>query len=786
MNTQTEEYYQVLNNIEKSLPEMAIETAEALLEETFQIKPVRLKWYLVKAQVMLKKGTPVEEIIEFLSDKCAPWYDYDNVNEYFEMLSELSKYKGDILESKRYRYKENKMNLYFHGGEDKNHAMDAERKKLVLEMEKQGEWQQEQIERLRDLYYISGNIYLYLLWQTVINRLFDAEALVHEWILKKFNVGYYYERLLNDIEETFVVMASNEAEEKECQLIARALKSLKKQAIVFSAPVLWEENEDIKDAVLKSVESIAQKEDYMTATVYYLETPEGRRDSKKELLEYVERSYSPSGVVMILGSGILIDQTAMDNRMKPKFERLTDVEADYMEENMAVARYGDYLAYISNIYLTSKEEVKKDLYKKPTCRFSIIIPCRNAGNTLYYTLKTCLNQSFQGEYEIVISDNSDRAWGADTPTYQICQKLNDSRIKYYRAPRDLSLMKNFEYGYLKAEGEFLLSMGADDGILPWALEELDSIITEYPQRPVWLWHEAFYKWAEVNNNIMAGSGKAILNVENAYEKGSPNIFQYATQGIFQKAFTQYAYMYYLPQIYHNSGIRREYLATLYEKTGVLWAGISQDMCMAVTVANVEQELGFIDNLLTITGISNASIGANCRSGTIDLEQETMEKKMQKTFSQGWHVQGYMERLFPIIGTEFAGLYACIMYAFAIGAIPEQVLEEADAKVMYEKIIRENDKKNILFDSILHRIRYAVSLQGEELLEWFDNNFYYQCLIPESVKKEDMNRSKEEYNESIVINNQMIGAEKGSIKDVYEVSLFLEKFFAKENRNGESV
>ena len=42
MKTQTEEYYQVLNNIENSLPEMAIETAEALLEETFQLEPVRL------------------------------------------------------------------------------------------------------------------------------------------------------------------------------------------------------------------------------------------------------------------------------------------------------------------------------------------------------------------------------------------------------------------------------------------------------------------------------------------------------------------------------------------------------------------------------------------------------------------------------------------------------------------------------------------------------------------------------------------------------------------------
>lgn len=752
MRTQTEDYYKVLNNIEESLQGMEIETAEALLEETFQIKPVRLKWYLVKARVMMKKGIPAEEIMEFLSDKCAPWYDYENVDEFFQMMSELSKEKGDVLESERYCYKANRMNLYFHGGEDKNHAVNAERKELVAQLEKQSEWQLQQLERVRDLYYISGNIYLYLLWQTVINSLFRKEDTVYDWIWKKFNVGYYYERLLSEIEEVFVVMASDETEEMDCRLTVRALKKLGKQAMFVLVPVLQEENGDIK-----------------------------------ELLEDIEHSQSPSGVVMVMGSGMLLDQIAMESRMKPKFERLTDVEADYMEDNMAVARYGDYLAYISNIYRTSKEQIKSDLYKKPSCRFSIIIPCRNAGETLYYTLKTCLNQSFQGDYEVVVSDNSDRAWGTDTPTYRICQKLNDSRIKYYRAPNDLSLMKNFEYAYLKAEGEFLLSMGADDGILPWALEELDSIITEYPQRPIWLWHEAFYKWSEVSDHIMNGSGKAVLNVANEYEKGSPHVFQYATKNIFQKAFTQYAYMYYLPQIYHNSGIRREYLGTLYEKTGVLWAGISQDMCMAVTVANVETELGFIDNLLTITGISNASIGANCRSGNTDLEQEVLEKKMQKTFSQGWHVQGYMERLFPIIGTELAGLYSCIMYGFAVGVIPEKVIEEADAKVMYEMIIKENDKKNILFDSIIHRIRYAVSLQGEELLQWFDDNFYYQCLTPENVKKEQKQKAQEEmYSENIVIKNQRIAAEVGSIKDVYETSLFLEEFFAKENRKGESV
>lgn len=786
MTAQIEEYYGVLNNIEQSLPGLDIETAETLMEETFQIKPVRLKWYLVKAQVMIKKGIPTEEIIEFLSDKCAPWYDYDNVDEYLELLSTLSRTKGDLLESERYMYKLNKMKWYFHGGEDKNVSLNNEREAIVRVLGNQSEWKIEQVERLRDLYYISGNIYLYLLWQLVSNYLFRKEEQVCEWILKKFNVGYYYERLFSHVEDVFVIMISNEMDENDCRLAARALKVLGKQVVVFSKPVIWEKDADIKSAVLRSLESIEQGSTYTSATVYYIETLEGRRESRKELLEYIERSGSSDGVVMVLGSGLLLDQTAMDNSMKPKFERLTEVEADYMEENMAVGRYGDYLSYISNIYKASRKQMEEGLYKKPTCRFSIIIPCRNAGDTLYYTLKTCLNQSFEGDYEIVISDNSDRTWGNNTPTYQICQKMNDNRIKYYRAPRDLSLMKNFEYAYLKAEGEFLISMGADDGILPWALEELDSIITEYPQRQVLLWHEAFYKWAEVDNNIMDGAGKAILNVSTKYQKGSPKMFQYATGEIFRKSITEYGFMYYLPQVYHNSGIRREYLATLYEKTGVLWAGISQDMCMAVTIANVEKKLCFIDNLFTITGISNASIGANCRSGNTDLKQEVIEKKMQKTFSQGWRVQGYMERLFPIIGTELAGLYSCIMYAFAVGVIPEQVLEEVDAKVMYEKIMLENDKKNILYDSIIHRIRYAVSLQGEEMLRWFDDKFYYQCLTPERIKNENVQKQQAAYEECITIVNQKIQAEQDSISDVYKVSLFLEKYFTEKNGNGEYI
>ena len=43
----------------------------------------------------------------------------------------------------------------------------------------------------------------------------------------------------------------------------------------------------------------------------------------------------------------------------------------------------------------------------PVCDFSIVIPVRNAVDTLRHTLQTCLAQDYTGSYEIVLSDNSD-------------------------------------------------------------------------------------------------------------------------------------------------------------------------------------------------------------------------------------------------------------------------------------------------------------------------------------------------------------------------------------------
>ncbi len=778
--TQMDQYHAILENIEENLPYLDVDALNKTLEAAFTIKPVRLKWYLVKAKLMLKEKKPVDEIIKFLSNKCVPCYLYDYVDEYLELMSILSQIKGDYLEEQRYLYQLQKMKKEFLGIEAGCDIIEKEIVRLQEELTHETVFSKELMKELAHLYYISGNIYLYLLWSTVAKEAYGSLKEENwEWILEKLNVEYYFERLTKE-DGTFVVITTSSKDDLQCLLAAKALKALGKKVFVLNRPTIWEGNSNKEQLILASIKSVEERDGIQYASVYYLHTEDSYMDTRGALLEYIAEKGTENGLVTVLASGLLIDQMAMEKEMKPRLERLTESDGDYLEENIAVGRFGNYLAYIGNIYQTSKEEVESALYKKPSCRFSLIIPCRNAGETLYYTLKTCLYQTFQGDYEIIVSDNTEMDWEGKTPTYKICQRLQDPKIKYYRTPRNLSLMKNFEYAYLKAEGEFLISMGADDGILPWALEELNTIIEKDPTRPIWLWNEAFYKWADVDDRLMPGAGNTILVCGVGYKKGSNSSYFYSPKGVFMDSFSHFEKMYFLPQLYHNSGIHRSYLATLYEKTGVLWAGYSQDICMAVTIANVEEELAFIENVFTITGISNVSIGANCRVGNHELTQVSMIEKMKKTFVQGWRVPGYLERLFPIVDSQIGGLYACILYAHGIGAVPDEVLERADFRAMYERVLLELDKQDILFDAKVHRLRYAMSLCKEELVEWFDQNMYGRLFMPEKVirKPEEEKGSLEDL---IKIEGKLIEAEPGSICDVYQVAIFLEKFFTGGNR-----
>ena len=734
-----EKYYQMLEQLEEYMQSMDMETVNQLLNTLFEVKPVRLKWYLVKAKAMIKEGKDIQEVIEFLDEKCEPWYPYDDVEAYLALLEILSEMSGDGVESKRYKYQQDKIKEVFSNVQPMKWEFKEKWETILQNMENSELLQCSDINDLSDLYYIKGNFYLYVLWKAVSDRLFpDAEKEIRQSVLQKWNAKYYYEHLLNGKKEKFAIIATEGEERISYQLAARALELLDKE-------------------------------------VYFLEAEENAKDDIVQWLEKIAESNPEGGIIFVLASGILTEQLLDRKDMKTRLERLTVAENDYQEENIAVSRYGDYLAYIADVYNMSIREIKQELYQKPECRFSVIIPCRNVSRTLYYTLKTCLNQSFKGEYEIVVSDNSDISLGEDTLVYKICKELNDDRIKYYRTGENLPLAKSYEFPYLKAKGEFLFSLGADDGMLPWCLEELDAVLNRYPEQKIFLWHEVTYQWPETEGNFVGRSGMATLLSKNAYRKGSPRVLEYFTEPIFKESFSHYGNMYMLPQLYHNSGIRREYMAVLLEKTGVLWGGINQDISMAVTIGNIEKKLYFIDNPLVINGVSSNSIGSLNNAGMLNIQQKTMTQKYKSTYGRGQRVFSYVERLCPPLGGYNSNCYTCIMYGYAIGVISDESFAAIDWKNIYQRSALELKKEDIMCDKKLHLLRYAVSQHGDELLEWFDNNFYDTILEPARLVKEEesLSETKDSAKPHIVLENKEITVENADcINDIYKVSLYL--------------
>src|SRR5262245_408818 len=120
-------------------------------------------------------------------------------------------------------------------------------------------------------------------------------------------------------------------------------------------------------------------------------------------------------------------------------------------------------------------------------RFSILIPTRERADTLYHALRTCLEQDF-ADCDVVVSDNC-----SAPATREVVERLASSRLKYVRSPHALAMSGNWELAVSHATGEYLTILGDDDGLLPYALPELDRLIRATGAQVI-RWEQALYLW----------------------------------------------------------------------------------------------------------------------------------------------------------------------------------------------------------------------------------------------------------------------------------------------------
>ncbi len=110
----------------------------------------------------------------------------------------------------------------------------------------------------------------------------------------------------------------------------------------------------------------------------------------------------------------------------------------------------------------------------PDPRFTIILPTRERAATLRHALATVTAQDF-ASLEIIVSDNC-----STDDTTAVVAANPDPRIRYLNTGKRLSMSHNWEFALGHARGEWVGSLGDDDGLLPGALVRIDAIAAAHP------------------------------------------------------------------------------------------------------------------------------------------------------------------------------------------------------------------------------------------------------------------------------------------------------------------
>lgn len=751
-------YQEKCREIEELINNENYLNAREKLNSLYQYKPVRAMWFHLKAKLEMDSSGQLQKYFDELRSKLSFCYKYEGIDECIMQYEKISIQRKVPFEVKRYQYLlrmlENDYSYY-------------EENAGVFEKDLQGT----QFECSWDKYieiYAMAEYVIYELQRNFqkIQYSEKGERGRFRWIKdSQINMGYWNEILNNSEEELLVVMESND-NIKLAAWICQMLKVLGKKVILLKKPMQYSNDTiDIQQTVAISIGNIKEVGEIIEIIPIEILKTTGEIQSNIEyIFRYLYNKYSDGKGFHVLASGWQTEEFCLQQKGEIRSFRLSACTADVFERTFALSYYGKYLTYISKIYQT---DCKKLLEQTTTKKFSIVIPARNSSYTLEHTIRTCLEQRFTGEYEIIISDNSTEN---HTEVYELCQRLNDPKIVYIKTPRDLHLPKSFEYAYLHTKGEYVLAIGSDDGLLPWTLEILDAVTNTYPSEKIIQWERGFYAWPGFN-----GGQQHQFIIPANYEKGKLHLFYRERDTYLNAIVDNPNNMYMLPMLYINSCFKREYMCDLIHKTGRLWDGICQDIYMGVVTVLINSKILNMNYPLSIAGMSSGSVGAKANRGNIkEDELKSNVTRVQMDNNVGGFCTTYMERFIPDMGTDINSLYNCLLRMVSIGVLSEEELwGKMDWKKVFMNLCDGVDVRDIAFDKKIHEMRYAASKHGDEFLNWFDKEVYNgllePCVYDETVLKQYSD--KKTYIEGEMNNGGCIlDASKKGVTNIFEAAL----------------
>jgi len=226
---------------------------------------------------------------------------------------------------------------------------------------------------------------------------------------------------------------------------------------------------------------------------------------------------------------------------------------------------------------------------------SIVIPTRNRHAYLAKLVR-CLLTMESPDFELIVHDNSEES----RPYAELCGEIRDSRLRYFFAPKSMSITENFERGISLARGSYVCMIGDDDGITECIIDVahwmravgVDAAVAKVPT----------YLWPGVSSKLERAQTQGILLMPKYSGRVEIVSESAALDRVLKSGGMRISD---LPSVYQGV-ISKRALDELKSRAGTYFPGPSPDMANAVGLSAVIERFARIDLPIVISGLCPSS------------------------------------------------------------------------------------------------------------------------------------------------------------------------------------
>ena len=378
---------------------------------------------------------------------------------------------------------------------------------------------------------------------------------------------------------------------------------------------------------------------------------------------------------------------------------------------------------------------------------SIVIPTRDRHETLEYTIQTILQQKFDN-YEIIVSDNN-----SSKETRNIINNINLEKIRYVRSNIDLTLCESWEQAVSNAQGEYVMGISDNDGLIDGSLEFIAKLLEVNNNPLVINFVKNNYHWPEleITGNMM------ILHSIKEFEQ----LEQIDGISLIQEVLTNTKQFYRLPMIY-NSIVNRKLIEQMISFNGKIFNALSSpDVYSGFMIAYFSKFYLKLNIPVTIAGNSAKSIGVNClrnhKSEVLNREIIARKKssiKLHHLIPQG-NIMSHTSSIYDAY-FQFQDLTQTNNFIIDMKLVYKQIVDDL-------LVFTQED-----LDKSLEQIYLACS-KNKTILDFI---YSYINIHPIKIKKVDLVRPKN----NLYTNSLILDGKKFNCDNILDVSKFMANFY----------